>query len=85
MTAGIVWDASWDDSLKKQECKNMGELFPLLNAVSSSKLPCKWTSFLWVGENNTELFPLPNNQVVLIEGDKLVYITDGENVLTSDE
>ena len=84
MTAGIVWDAYWDDSLKKQECKNRGEQI-YWNAVSSSKLPCKWTSFLWVGENNTELFPLPNNQVVLIEGDKLVYITDGENVLTSDE
>ena len=49
----------------------------------SFRVPSNWDSFLWVDENKTELFSLPSNQVVLIEGDRPVYITVGENILVS--
>ena len=80
----VVWDVYILDSLKGSTRQKRGKGIRR-RVAPSSRIPKNWKDFLRVDENKTELFNFLSQQAIHLPIDegKVIYATDGRNVLTT--
>ena len=79
-----MWDVYIPDSLKGSTRQKRGKGIRR-RVAPSTQIPKNWKDFLRVDENKTELFNFLSQQAIHLPIDegKVIYATDGRNVLTT--
>ena len=80
----IVWDVYLKESLKSTTREKRGKGVRR-RVAPTTVLPPKWSDFLHVAENKTDLFQFLSEQVIRLvtEEGKCIYSTNGTNVICS--
>ena len=80
-----VWDVYIPDSLKGTTRQKRGKGIRR-RVAPITHIPKNWNNFLRMDENNTELFKFLSQQAIHLPIDqgKVIYATDGGNVLTTE-
>ena len=80
----IVWDVYLKESLKSTTREKRGKGVRR-RVAPTTVLPPKWSDFLHVAENKTDLFQFLSEQVIRLvtEEGKCIYATNGTNVICS--